>query len=99
MQMDRRQLTAADILPSPIDDETMISNAVEFVKDFLLNNFKCLSAIRSKKDSRLPHCQKSVVVPLEILDIDESSTDNNVGIIENSVRTSESLTTSHRYVR
>ena len=62
-------------------------DAVEFVMAFMVEKLECLSHLKREKrhHPRIPS-SKSQIVPLEILDIDEASTDNNIMILEHFYR-------------
>lgn len=83
-QMRRCDLKEEDLLPTSADNRMLHDDAVRYVMNFLVTHLKCLSHLKDKlpKNPTPSHPVKSQIVPLEILDIDEASTDNNIRILE-----------------
>lgn len=59
----------------------MADTAINFVVDFMADNLECFALSRKKKSAE-NCCEKSRVAALEILDIDEASTEGNIAILE-----------------
>ena len=84
--MRRADLNPADILPSDGDGQQLWDSAVKFMENFMVGNFQCLHHLKSSGISLQKSITKSEVIALDILDIDESSTDNNIAILERFCR-------------
>lgn len=84
----RQDLEEVDILPSSKDAEEIYRNATSFLMSFLTNRFDSLKHLASQCPHPVPYKTptKTVVAPLEILDINESSTDGNIQVLEKFVR-------------
>ena len=85
--MSRAELAAEDLLPSPEDDKALFEDAVVYIMRFMVTRLKCLAHLKEKLESDsagMP--MRSEVVALEIMDVDESSTNNNIQILETFCR-------------
>lgn len=81
--MKRCDVDPEDLLPSKEDNKTFFQDAVEFVMNFMVANLDCLSHLKTKQPQHSERSAvKSEIAALEILDIDEASTDNNIRILE-----------------
>lgn len=71
-------------MPTSDDDTMCFEMAVAYIKRLLTSKFKSLEdlAIYAPISKHCCPLKKTSVAPLEILDVDQSKTDNNVCILE-----------------
>ncbi|XP_062501053.1 uncharacterized protein LOC134178235 isoform X1 [Corticium candelabrum] len=92
----RQDLKEEDILPSSKDADEIYENATSYLMFFLTSKFDYLQHLTSVCPRPVPYKTptKAVVAPLEILDINERSTDGNIQVLENFARDTEKSETT-----
>eukprot|EP00118_Oscarella_pearsei_P007217 m.34573 g.34573 ORF g.34573 m.34573 type:complete len:252 (+) comp31999_c0_seq2:517-1272(+) len=82
-QRSRSSLSASDILFDDEDGRSIIDDAVFLVMNFLTERVRCLAHLKGQLICTPPgNVTKTKVTALEILDVDEAYTDENIEILK-----------------
>ena len=80
-QKPRNSLTVDDILPSVADGDHLFKRAVQYVMYFLTLHFSSLKNLKVATGKPVTHSEKSIIVPMPLLNRDEKFTDESISIL------------------
>ena len=85
-QKPQESMTVDDVLPSEANGDLLFRQAVNYVKHFLVHHFSSLKHLKLGCDKHTSPTEKSIIVPMPLINREEKFTDETICILHDYVQ-------------